>query len=184
MNLWSNEVLTDSSASLPDNKNLVIRRMTGTRDVHVVYCADKKKSKHYRHYHEMLFYRLCWGIGRVTSQCMAFSCLFLICDKSASVLHSSRDPLINIYAYMDTHTHPFPTNHLQFFSDGLSYISAFRKAADTFHASAFPESRAAHWFHCCFPSSSSPTRLQSHKTHQRVVAVKAAVRKHETDRDC
>lgn len=108
MNLWSNEVLTDSSASLPDNKNLVIRRMTGTRDVHVVYCADKKKSKHYRHYHEMLFYRLCWGIGRVTSQCMAFSCLFLICDKSASVLHSSRDPLINIYAYMDTHTHtPF-----------------------------------------------------------------------------
>lgn len=49
MSLWSNEVLTDSSASLPDNKNLVIRRMMGMRDGHVEYGANKKTDKHYRH---------------------------------------------------------------------------------------------------------------------------------------
>lgn len=138
MSLWSNKVLTDSSASLPDNKNLVIRRMKCTRDGHVVYGANKKKSKHHWHYHEMLYYRLCWGIGRVTSQCMAFSCLFLICDKTASALHSSRDPLINIYAYMHAHTHtrPFPTNHLQFFSDGLSY-QCFQKDSRYFPCFCF-----------------------------------------------
>ena len=102
--MWSNEVLRDSAASLPDNKSLVRKGMgmIDMRDRHVV-CGANEKGKTTGNNMRCFIVALPWtALGSRKSHISVhrFIFLFLTCDNIDGVLHCLRGPLIKIYIYL------------------------------------------------------------------------------------